>query len=718
MGTNFSYFATCPKGVEDILATELTAMGAESVRLGVAGASFTGELGVGYKACLWSRTANRILCILDTSAALLDDADAQLYDFVMQIPWESHFGAQNTFLVDFTGTNKGINNTQYGAVRVKDAIADRFSQHAGERPSVDRQAPDIRVNARLHKNRLTIAVDLSGDSLHKRGYRQDTGTAPLKENLAAALLLRAGWPGIYAQGGGLIDPMCGSGTFLIEAAWMALDKAPGLNRSFGFEAWLQHEPSLWRDIQHEARARDKSPSKPELKLFGYDCDARVLRAAKVNLQNAGCSDYIQLDECSVSELKAPEVPRPGLIICNPPYGERMGQMDELGETYMALAKTAKLQFADWCLAVFTGNADLAQQMRLRAKKRNKFFNGAIASELLVYELLPNHKAKLRTDLSAQEELSPGAIMVANRLRKNRKRLSSWFKRAPTNCYRVYDADMPEYSAAIDIYDNQIHIQEYAPPKTVDATAAQKRLRDLINATSVVFETPKNRIILKTRKRNRGAEQYQNSAEKHQEYFAVEEGQAKLLVNLHDYLDTGLFLDHRPLRLKIAAHVRNKEFLNLFCYTASATVHAALAGAKNSVSVDMSNTYIRWAQQNFTLNHISASRHQLVQQDCLSWLKSCRKGFDIIMLDPPTFSNSKRMDNVLDVQRDHGDLIKRCMELLNGGGTLYFSTNLQSFKLDVQATEAYSVEDITAQTIDEDFSRRKKIHQCFQITHKL
>ena len=355
---------------------------------------------------------------------------------------------------------------------------------------------------------------------------------------------------------------------------------------------------------------------------------------------------------------------------------------------------------------------------MRPKKVNKFFNGPLPCELYVYELLSVEQATLRRDRdSVQEEhLSEGALMVANRIKKNLRKLTPWLKTAETNAYRVYDADLPEYAAAVDLYDGRLHVQEYAAPKTIPEDVTQRRLRELLSAVAHVFSVPQKNIALKTRQRNKGTQQYEKLNES-REYFVVNEGQGKFWVNLRDYLDTGLFLDHRPLRKRVYAEAGGKRFLNLFCYTASGTVHAALGGAVQSVSVDMSNTYLDWAQRNFDLNAINSDRHQLVQADCLKWLQQCRQGFDLIMLDPPTFSNSKRMDGVLDVQKDHVAMIKRCMELLNRGGKLYFSTNLRSFKLDFASLASFAIEDISEQTIDLDFARNSKIHRCFLLQQK-
>jgi len=352
--------------------------------------------------------------------------------------------------------------------------------------------------------------------------------------------------------------------------------------------------------------------------------------------------------------------------------------------------------------------------------------------------------------ATKAELKGGAEMLANRLKKNLKQMSKWVKREGIDAYRLYDADMPEYSAAIDIYGEHVHVQEYMAPKTIDEEKAIERFKEIQKAVPVALNVQPENISYKQRRRTRGKTQYekqdssnrqgqarkasgavatdapavgsawgkweaQTEVEMGDNCFTVMEGQAELKINLWDYLDTGLFLDHRPLRLRIADMARGKRFLNLFCYTATATVQAAMGGAKETVSVDMSKTYIKWAEDNFKLNNMDLSRHRLEQADCFKWLSECREGFDVIMLDPPSFSNSKRMEGVLDVQRDHVQMIKRCMELLTPGGTLLFSNNLRSFKLDDEALRAFSVDNISKQTLDVDFKRNQKIHQCWSIT---
>lgn len=721
------FSATCPKGLEDLLVRELEFLAAESVQVTIGAVYFSGPLNVAYGLCIWSRVANRVLLLLNDIAESPPIAtELALYSAVAAIPWEAHMTGDTTFAVDFIGTNKAITNTQYGAVRVKDAIVDRMRTKVGRRPDVDKAQPQLRIQARLAKGQIQLALDLSGGSLHQRGYRLEQGAAPLKENLAAGILLRLGWPEMARSGACLIDPMCGSGTLLIEAAMMACDLAPGLLRTrnggnWGFTHWLGDKPELWRELMADAESRAEAGTRQIEggRFWGADQHVRMLQYAKANAARAGVAGLIGFTQSDIQRFEKPDsMTGTGLMLCNPPYGERLGEVEELKGTYLALADMSKRQCPGWLLAVFTGNPELAKEMRLRPKRVNKFFNGPLPCELYLYELLSVEQATLRRDRDfvREEDLSEGALMVANRIKKNLRKLAPWVKTADTNAYRVYDADLPEYAAAVDLYDGRVHVQEYAAPKTIPEEVAQRRLRELLSAVAYVFAIAQKSVAVKTRQRNKGAQQYEKLGESG-EFFVVEEGQGKFWVNLHDYLDSGLFLDHRPLRKRICAEARGKRFLNLFCYTASATVHAALGGATQSVSVDMSNTYLDWAQRNFALNSINSDRHQLVQADCLKWLQQCRQGFDLIMLDPPTFSNSKRMEGVLDVQRDHVAMIKRCMELLAPGGKLYFSTNLRSFKLDIEALGGYAIDDISAQTIDLDFSRNNKIHRCFLLQQK-
>lgn len=718
------YFATCPKGLESLLLLELEQLGLDNLRETVAGVYFDSDLTGAYRACLWSRLANKVLMPLGRyDVASQDD----LYEAARSISWQDHLNPHGTLLVDFIGTDGTIRNSQFGALKIKDAVVDCLRDSAGQRPSVAKRDPDLRINARLSRGKVVISLDLAGDSLHRRGYRTQQGAAPLKENLAAAILMRANWPTIAAEGGALIDPMCGSGTILVEGAMMATDTAPGIKRqSFGFERWLNHQNDIWLSLREEAlERRREGMEKPLGEIRGYDADPRVLRAAESNIAMAQMADIVKVSCKPLKDFKKPThtAIENGLLISNPPYGERLGEVEELKGLYRLLGDKCRSELAGWQAAVFTGNPQLGKHMGLRAHKRYKFFNGTIPSELLLLNIEAGQFVDAPPPDAAHAnksiKLSSGAEMLVNRLRKNSKQLAKWLKKSEVGNYRLYDADMPEYSAAVDVYtdlDRQVHVhvQEYQAPKSIDERKAEQRFAEIQAAVPVALSIAPEAVSYKQRRRNRGKDQYERQTDKKTPAITVKEGQAKFSVNLWDYLDTGLFLDHRPVRQMITDMVRGKDFLNLFCYTATASVHAALAGANSTTSVDMSKTYLRWAQTNFDLNNIRGDKHTLEQGDCFQWLKDCRRGFDVIMLDPPSFSNSKRMENVLDIQRDHVALVNRCMDLLKPGGTLIFSNNLRSFKLDEEALSVYEVKDITPQTLDPDFKRNSKIHRCWLI----
>ncbi|MEP5566985.1 MAG: bifunctional 23S rRNA (guanine(2069)-N(7))-methyltransferase RlmK/23S rRNA (guanine(2445)-N(2))-methyltransferase RlmL [Halioglobus sp.] len=718
------WFAACPRGLENLLVAELQSLGALSTRETVAGVYFQGPAAIGYRACLWSRLANRILRPVETIDATNGDA---LYQNLKQIQWSALFDASQTFSIDFSGQSDSIRNTQYGAQRSKDAIVDWFVDQYGKRPSVERKNPDIRLNIRLSKGRAVVSVDFSGGSLHQRGYRQKAGAAPLKENLAAALLLRADWPGMAARGGALIDPMCGSATLLLEGAMMAADIAPGLGRrKFGFENLKDHNQAQWKALLADAQGRAERGRNSQLpEMRGYDADSRVIRRAEENIASAGLQQHVRVSCRPLSELKKPtHTPMPhGLLACNPPYGERMGEKESLKFLYRELGETMVREFPDWEAAIFTSDLDLGKATGLRSHKRYGFFNGALETHLLLFNLTgnklkeaPSKSAGAQGHDAVPGELSEGAKMFANRIRKNRKRLSSWKKRENVHCYRLYDADMPEYAVAVDLYGEAVHVAEYQAPKGVDPDAADRRMNEVRAALPEALNVAAQDISYKQRRRQRGVAQYEKQASRG-EYISVMEGQAKLLVNLWDYLDTGLFLDHRPLRLRIASEANGKDFLNLFCYTGSATVHAALGGARSTTSVDMSNTYIGWLRKNLAHNGLGETNHTLVRANCMQWLEQEKKNYDLILLDPPSFSNSKNMEESFDVQRDHSDLVLAAMARLQSDGVMYFSNNRRGFKLDESLQQTFACTDITRSTLDPDFQRGRNVHCCWEIRHR-
>lgn len=706
-----TWFISCPKGLETLLLDEISALGVLNAKATVAGVHARATLCHAYQWCLWSRLANRILLVLADAEAVGPD---DVYAAALAIDWSMHFDCDQSFAINFVGGAEWLRHTHFGALRVKDAIVDQFRDRHGRRPDVDARNPDIQVQATLRRGRISIALDFSGDSLHRRGYRLEGAKAPLKENLAAALLMRAGWNALIAEQRPLLDGFCGSGTLVIEAALMAADIAPGLLREqFGFERWKLHEPTRWRPLQIQAHERRKAGLKRALpSLVGMDADARAIDAARSNATRAGVNQLCAFMECSIDQWQKEALPacESGLFISNPPHGERLGDVPVLIPLYEQLGRNLKQYLPGWRAAVFTPDAALAQSMRLRSDKRYQFYNGAIECVLWCYWNVPNE------NVEAEAIIDEGIEAFSNRLRKNVKQLDKWAASKGITCYRIYDADIPEYAVAIDRYGEWVQITEYVAPKSIDAVKAHRRLQAIYKAVPQVLSIPADYVVIKQRQRQKGTSQYQRQADT-QRFVTVNEGAVKVQVNLWDYLDTGLFLDHRPIRLKIGEWAKDKHFLNLFCYTAVASLHAAMGGAASTTSVDMSGTYLDWAEQNFVVNRIGGRQHQLVQRDCLKWLQDAGDKYDLIFLDPPTFSNSKRMDDTLDIQRDHVWLVEAAMRILADDGLLVFSNNLRRFKLDQRVVEKYAVEDYTRKSIDKDFERNPRIHQCFLIRNK-
>jgi len=727
MSDRFELYLTCPKGLEGLLADEARALGLEDVREHTSALRGSADMETAYRLCLWSRLANRVLLVLKRFN--MKNAD-DLYDGVNEVDWQEHLDAAGTLAVEFSGNGSGIDNTHFGALKVKDAIVDKLRNAQGERPSIDKLNPDLRVHLRLERGEAILSLDLSGHSLHQRGYRLQQGAAPLKENLAAAVLIRSGWPRIAAEGGALADPMCGVGTFLVEAAMIAADIAPNLRRErWGFTSWLGHVPALWRKVHDEAKARAEAGlAKPPLWIRGYEADPRLIQPGRNNVERAGLSDWVKIYQGEVSTFEPrPDQNQKGLVISNPPYGERLGDEASLLYLYQNLGERLRQACLGWEAAVFTGAPDLGKRMGIRSHKQYAFWNGALPCKLLLIKVQPDQFVtgeRRSADRNQDDErpavapaseparLSEGGQMFANRLQKNLKQLGKWAAREHITCYRLYDADMPEYALAIDLYQGWVHVQEYAAPRSIDPEKAQSRLFDALAAIPQALGVDQSKVVVKRRERQSGTRQYERQNSQGQ-FMEVSEGGVKLLVNLTDYLDTGLFLDHRPMRLRIQREAAGKRFLNLFCYTATASVHAAKGGARSTTSVDLSKTYLDWARRNLSLNGFS-DKNRLEQGDVMAWLQSCRDEFDLIFIDPPTFSNSKRMEGVFDVQRDHVELLDLAVARLAPGGVLYFSNNFRKFQLDEHLQERYAIEEITQKTLDPDFARNSKIHRAWRI----
>lgn len=732
--TKYQLFATTPKAMEDILASELKQLGAENIQPKMAGVTFQGDLEMAYRACLWLRTANRILLPLK---AFKVTSKEDLYQAVKKINWFEHFKPDETFAVSFSAKNsEAINNSHFGSLVVKDAIVDQMRAKFQKRPNIELNKPTIKINVYLNNEDAQLSLDLSGESLHRRGYREANVQAPIKENLAAAMLLRSGWPEIAKQGGSLIDPMCGSGTLLLEGALIAADYAPGLLRDYyGFLGWKKHDADCWQRLLADAEQRKMVGLQKMPIIAGFDQSRRTVATAIQHAENAGFENKIHIEKRDINDAEPAASWKQGLLICNPPYGERLGDNEYISQLYLGFGEVLKAHFQGWKASMIISDPEMGFRLGIRSQKPITLFNGAIECKLLRLTIeeksffVPKAKSqqerieRVTKGVDSESDDGQTAEMFANRLKKNLKKMSKWAKQKNISCYRLYDADLPEYSVAIDLYQSDklwVNVQEYEAPKSISPHKANERLAGILAEIPRVLKIDKSQVFLKIRRKQKNTEQYEKQDNK-ANFHIIEENNCKFLINFEDYLDTGIFLDHRPIRLEIQQKVKGKNFLNLFAYTATASVHAAIGGALSTTTINMSNTYLDWAQKNFDLNNLEGS-NKMIRADSSAWLEEERKKetklqYDLIFLDPPTFSNSKRMDNIFDVQRDHVGLINNALALLEEEGVLYFSTNFKRFKFDELAIINANVENISASTIPEDFSRSPKIHYCWKITHK-
>ncbi|MGH8149884.1 MAG: class I SAM-dependent methyltransferase [Steroidobacteraceae bacterium] len=777
-----AFLASSPRGLSDLLRSELEALGAVDARDRSTGVAFRGTLETAYRACLGSRIANRVL--LEIAQFQAADAE-QFYREARMLDWTSHVGAGATIACGFTGRHPTITHTHFGALKLKDAVCDALREQAGFRPDVARERPSVRLHAHAQSARITLSIDLAGESLHRRGYRAGAGEAPLKENVAAGVLLRAGWDALARQGAPFLDPLCGSGTLAIEAAMIAAAMAPGRHRDyFGFLGWRGHDPALWQAVREAAdreateRAVRMSRAQPP-RICGRDRDARAIRMAQENAERAGVAALVRFEVGPLEDARPPSEPLDeppdetrgadeaggerhvlGLVCTNPPYGVRLADQESARQVHRELGRVLRERFQGWDAAVLTGaggptggsgrngghgptgagapasggspngagepsgTGGFGRELGIRAHRTHALWNGAIECRLLRMRVAeeslrePGRLAKPGTDLAQ----TPGARMFANRLGKNVKRLRSWAERMGVSSFRLYDADMPEYAFAIDLYrtdDPQplwLYVQEYAAPREIEPEAVRRRRGEVLATLPGVTGVPRERIRVRTRRKTRRGEQYEKVGERARTHV-ITEGGLEFEVNFDDYLDTGLFLDHRLTRAWLKERAAGRRFLNLFAYTGTATVYAAAGGAAATTSVDLSRTYLGVARSNLALNGFDAARHSLVQADCREWLRvgDRRDGpYDLIFLDPPTFSNSKRMQGVLDVERDHPELLDACARLLAPGGAILFSTNAQRFELEESVSRRYEVRDLSAATLPLDFERNPRIHRCFEI----
>lgn len=706
----YEWFFACPQFIEPLLAEELLSLGAVQTKIGHSGVQAWGDLAFAYRALIWSRLASRASLQL---AYGFGKDQAELSELIKTIPWAEHLRVEGSFKVRFSGLNEDIRHTQFGAQWVKDQIVDLMRTPDGIRPSISAH-PDLVVFVNLHKGKASIGIDLNQKGLHQRGYRDPDAYYALHENLAAAVLIRSGWPNLLQSKANtlcFLDPLCGSGEFMIEAALMALDIAPALLRGGTVaQRWLKHDPVLYEQLLSEARERQQAGlAKAErLQFIGAEQDPHKLATAKADWQTLGLAVGVQWFNQAPKQLPFNNFQADqGLLLSNLPFD---------AEQHALTWRTMYSEFGQACSqlpaafqgALFAPAAASLAFTDLFYSKTYRYLNGRDEYQLWTLEKLVQ-KAK-PTHWIAED--------FANRIEKNLRKLKAFIQAGTTNAYRIYDADIPEYAVAVDRYADCLQVQEYAPPASIDEKTAQQRLDQVLMTLAEVLQLPADKIVLKQRKRQKGIEQYERQAQLGQSLIVYEHG-LRFKVNLSDYLDTGLFLDHRPMRWWMQQQAAGKSVLNLFCYTGAVSVHAAAGGASRVDSVDLSATYLAWAEENFQLNHLKLNpyKYRLIRANAVEWLATCKQRYDLIFLDPPTFSNSKRMQDSFDVQRDHVSLLQNAMQILERDGILIFSNNFRKFKLDPIIQERYLVEDYRLQSIPEDFQRDIKIHGCWLLRHK-
>jgi 23S rRNA (guanine2445-N2)-methyltransferase / 23S rRNA (guanine2069-N7)-methyltransferase len=700
--------ASCAAGLEGLVVREVASFAGMEINESKGVVSWRGDLASGYRACLWSRFASRIFLQL----AQFEVADEEiLYARCRDIAWHEHLGVDTTFAVDCTlsgESSPSLRHNRFAALRLKDALVDVFRERLGKRPSVDADHPGLRIHLHIDGTAATVSLDLSGESLHRRGYRMSGSMAPLKETLAAALVALSTWPS-EDEPTTLLDPMCGTGTLLIEAALMFADSAPGLSRKrFGFMEWRQHDAGMWKMLVDEAVAREETGiSRKWPLLLGYDADPKVVASARKNVEEAGLADYIRVKQAELARLQPPS--RSGLLLSNLPYGERLSETEEVAQLYRAFGRIVRGRFPGWKTGVFIANPDLTDTFGIPWEKKYRLHNGALPCRFLLGTAPEDPATSFIWQVSAGDSTDE----FVNRLRKNMKKLLKWAEKEGISCFRVYDRDLPDYNISIDLYEKWVHVQEYAPPASVDPNLAKTRLSHALQGVRDLLGVKRERIFIKTRRRQKGSDQYQQR-ESSGKMYEVREGDCSFLVNFTDYLDTGLFLDSRPIRLRIAREAGGKRFLNLFGYSGTATVHAAMAGALTTTTVDLSANYLRWTRMNLNLNGFAEFGHSTVKADCLQWLGENRSTYDLIYVDPPTFSNTKKDKRVFDIQRDHVRLLKLAMAKLESGGLLFFSTNFRKFCLDSEIGNLFVTRDISQDTIPFDFNRNPHIHKCWEL----
>lgn len=752
------FFASCLAGLEQPLADELKSLGIERVRPLGGGVAFFCDAVQAMRACLWSRIASRVLLVVGRVNA--SDADL-LYAGIYDIAWEDVLADGATMAVRAHGTNDQLRNTRFTALKVKDALVDRMRSKKGMRPQVDARSPRAAIDVRVHDRRATVSLDFSGEALNRRAYLapDDKDDAALACALAAGALAQAGWAEMAEAGAAFIDPVCRDGIVLVEAALIAADCAPGLKRDrWGFMGWAAYDPDSWKSLLEEARDRfhqglarvggqavldrgeGERPDLARVRFVGASTSSPFISRARNHVRHAGVRALVSVELGDadgmvrlIGEHKALSHTRTAMVASNfdaRTRGDSQAHVQADENAFVA----ASLIMGDRARFVAVGGQDVASRFPHDCISRLKIGRGRVETTVEVFNAPPSKGTTLEIpDLHggaphAVEVFEDASEQFAARLRKVFKERRKWATREGVTCYRIYDADLPDYAVAIDWYtgagdargNDYLHIAEYAPPSSVDADKARRRFKDVLSIAPIVCGIRPDHVFSKTRVREKGGGQYRNAGSRAY-VTTVEENGHIFEVDLAGRLDTGLFLDHRITREVIGEKAEGARFLNLFAYTGTASVYAAAGGAVETTTVDLSQTYLDWARRNMSANGFNGEDHRFEKDDVMRWITQARrsgKRYDLIFVDPPTFSNSKAMGKrTWDVQRDHVELLIGVSRLLSEEGEAVFSCNLRSFKPYVEDLQKYGVniEDISPETIPEDFSRTPRIHKCYVVT---
>lgn len=729
-GETYDLVATCAFGLEAVVRRELERIGVEST-IGQPGRiHFRGTRDTICKANLWLRCADRVLIRVKEFSA--PDFDT-LFDTVHAVQWGAYLPPDAKLPVTGRSIRSKLASVPACQRTVKRGIVDALRRDHGVQ-ELSEASGTYKIEVAIVKDVATLTIDTTGASLQRRGYRTSMSPGTTKETLAAAMVLLSYWKRDRL----LIDPCCGSGTIPIEAAMIGRNLAPGRDRSFAAEGWHGFPSELWQQTRHEAQVAELSSL--EHRLLGIDISGRALKVARENAERAGVAQDVHFQTGPLRKVSSRK--RFGCLITHLPQRER--RSDASDDVYSGLPDVLR-GLPTWSHYLLTSDTGFERAVGREADRRRKLYNGqhkctyyqfhgpkpvvsdapaAVKADAETGEA--NQGESSRTEKPYVHAVGPAAFghldakathqagLFATRLTKRAKHLRRWPSRRGITCFRLYERDIPEIPLLVDRYGDYLHITEYERPHDRDPAQHSNWLDLMARTAGDTLGIEKKNVFLKRRGRQRGTSQHEKISEEGRQ-IEVEEGGLKFLVNLSDYVDTGLFLDHRQTRQMIREAANGASFLNLFCYSGAFTVYAASGGAKRTVSVDLSKNYLDWAWQNMRLNGFAGNEHRYVASDVGQFIREHAAGetYDLVVLDPPTFSNSKRTDQDWNVQTDAVPLICNLMPLVRKGGIVYFSNNFRRFKFDPSQIPATEVREISSQTVPEDF-RNRRIHRCWRI----